>query len=1049
MTGLLRGFLDNRIAPHLLAILCCLAGLVAISRLNTQFFPSVDVPTISIAVVWPGASADDVAQSVLDLVEPEVRFIDGVKEMTSYATDGSARTVLEFEDGTDMTQALSDVEQRLSTVTGLPNDAERPVISRAQFFETVARVSLAGNVDEASLLNHAKALRDKLLQSGIERVEISGKREQEIWTEIDPRMLRQLDLTTRNVADRIASLARDEPLGTVEGGSEKNLRARGRLTTADGIASIELRSFETGQRLLVRDVAIVRDAYREGQLRLFREGENGLVLDVQRLASSDSIRSMKTVEAAVVDAKASLPASITIDSFDVRAKVVEQRLNTLTDDALTGFFIVVGMTLVFFSMRVALVVALSIPISMLATVAFMWATGQTINALSLIALILIVGIVVDFATVVGEHAVVCRERGMSPYDAALEGAKRMFAPVVSSVATTQAAFLPMFLITGVVGQILSAIPLVVVVSLFAALLQTFFTLPAQLRWAFEVEERRKDRPKGWLTRTGNGLRWGIDAAFAALRDGPVRWSIRLAFRWRYMTLALAVASLILSFGLVAGGRVPFTFFPTPEPETVFADVTFAPGLPEARKVAALADIERAAYSAAAASAPAHEKIVVHTLSTLGSRGTVRGENVARIEVELTAGEERSVRTNAYVAAWRKAVPPIVGLERIAILPRRTGPPGTDIDIRLSGPEVVVLKQAALEIQRGLQGFPGLIGVGDDLPYGRPDVNLTVNARGRALGLTTQSVAAQVRGGYQGLVATRFTRGDEEITVLVRKSERERGLAGLLDLTLRTPSGAEVRLSDAVTVEERQAFSVVQRRDGVVAVSVTANVIPGTTTPDAVIGTLRSGLLKDVAEKYNVDFSFHGRAETQRRAFADLGTGFGIVLLLIYLILALTFQSWAQPLLVMSVIPFGIVGAIVGHWIMGFELALFSIVGILGLSGILVTGSIILVDGYNELRAGGATPEQASVEAGASRFRALFLTTATTVGGIAPLMLEKSLQAQFLIPIAITMTYGLIYGTLLVLYVIPALIGVASDLARIGGGLRAGGRWVLGLPRAIA
>lgn len=1040
INGIIRAFLNHKVAPNLVAVLLCIAGLVALTRLNTQFFPSTNIPVISVVVAWPGATADDIQTGILDVLEPEIRFVDGVDTVSSYATDGSVRITLEFKDGTDMQKALADVETRVRNVTTLPTDAERPVVTRLLFYETVAMVAITGPHGEAALQEVAKRLRDRLLSGGIDRVVFQGKRDQEIWVEIPPDTLRQMDLTPRDVSDRIALLSQNQPLGTLEGGAERTMRARGRVTTADGIAAIELRALDNGQRVLVRDVAVVREAFSEGAVRVAQGDRTAILLDIQRAERADTLRSMETTRRVVAELQASLPPTLQVQLFDIRAEIVNQRIIMLANNAWQGLLIVVIVLLVFLNARVALWVAAGVPIALLATFGFMLATGQSINAISLVALILVLGIIVDDAIVVGEQAVKNQEDGMDPHSAAEHAATRMFLPVLASTTTTQAAFFPMFLITGVIGQILAAIPMVIIVALAASLLECFLTLPAHLKHALEKQKRSR---AGFLSRMGAAYRRRFDAGFAWFRDRAVRPVVALTYRWRYVTMAAAISSVILSIGLVAGGRVAFTFFPVPEPDNIFVDLTFAPGTPETRMLEGTARVEETVRAVDRELAGDGPRLVTVVYTVIGQRGVIRGTNVARIEVELTPGEIRTVRTTRIMQRLRERLPTIVGLDSAIVAERRGGPPGADVDVRLTGQPIEVLKRASQDIQRGLEAVPGLLGLTDDLPYGRGEVLLEVNPRGRTLGLTTESVARQVRGAFQGAIAVRFTRGDEEVTVRVRQTDRDRGLAGLLGLTLRTPGGQEVELAEVVTVRETAAFSVVQRRDGRTAVSVTANVIPGLATTQGVLEIVERDIMPSVVRAHGVEYSYQGRAETQRRAFRDLGLGALVALALIYLILAFVFASWTQPILVMAIIPFGITGAILGHWAMGFDLALLSLVGLLGLSGILVNGSIVLLDRMNERLAEGEDTEDAAIGASTDRLRALILTTLTTVGGMAPLLMETSFQAQFLIPVAISLSFGLAFATILVLFVVPALVGISSDVGR---GLGAVKRFLVGEER---
>ena len=736
--GLIAAFLGHRVAPNLVAVIMCVAGLVALTKMNTQFFPTTEIPTINIQIVWPGASAQEIAEGILDVVEPEVRFIDGIDKVSSYAIEGSVRITLEFKEGADMQKALSDVEQRMSTITTLPQDSERPVITRIQLYETVGMVLVSGPFDEGALQDAAKRLRDELLEAGIDRVVLSGKRDREIWVEIPDAALRQLNLSAREVANRIAVISQNAPLGSLGGSSEKQLRARGRVTTADGVAQIELRATENGQKILVRDVALVKEAYEDNSVQTVRNGQRAIVLSVQRAVTGDTLKSMRSMLSSVEKFRATQPPTLQLQVYDVRAKVVDQRIRMLTENALIGFVLVVLILLVFLNIRVAFWVAAGVPISLLATFAFMAVSGQTINAVSLVALILVLGIIVDDAIVVGEETATRFERGAEPHDAAQQAATRMVLPVLASTSTTQAAFFPMFLITGIIGQIIVAIPMVVVVALLASLIECFATLPSHLKHTLEASKRSARRHAGVIGRAAFSFRIEFDRRFALFRDGPLLSLIKLAYQWRYITLALAVATMLVAIGAISGGRVKFTFFPVPEPETVYADVEFTPGLSDNSMISALSRIETAAKEAEKQLLDARDdKLVSMTVATLGQIGRNRGENLARVEVELTPGEDRNIRTNVFANAWKKAIPAISGLNSVAVVGRRVGPPGADVDIRLTGASINTLKLAAVDLRKTLESYAGIIGISDDLPYGEGEVILELTPRGQALGFTTE------------------------------------------------------------------------------------------------------------------------------------------------------------------------------------------------------------------------------------------------------------------------------------------------------------------------
>jgi multidrug efflux pump subunit AcrB len=555
--------------------------------------------------------------------------------------------------------------------------------------------------------------------------------------------------------------------------------------------------------------------------------------------------------------------------------------------------------------------------------------------------------------------------------------------------------------------------------LIASIIECFLILPGHLRHGFG---KRPEKP--------SRFHQAFDGAIAAFRDGPYRTFVEAAFAWRYTTVAATLAVLIFAFGLVAGGRIHFHFFPSPEPENISAVVTFGAGTPRSEQRETLYQLEQALKVAEKEASGGKEPLIVTSFTTLGIAGRNRGENLAQIDVQLTPSEERTVPTRKVIDAWRANLPSIPGLEKVAISGRRGGPPGRDIDVRLQDAPVADLKTAALELRAALATFPGVTAINDDLPYGREELILEVTPRGSALGFTAGEVGTQVRNAFEGALATRFAKNDEEITVRVKRVQEMAGPHALKQLYLRSPSGMRVPLTEVVTLREKAGFSTIQRIDGLRTVSVTGDIDPQTTTVAEVLGKLDTTVLPELSKKYGLKYAFKGKAEERQESFADLSIGAMLALVLIYIILAWVFESYAKPFAVMAIIPFGIVGAILGHLVMGINLTIISMIGLLGLSGILVNDSIILVTQVVRRRREGDTLAAAAVGASQDRFRAVLLTSLTTIGGLTPLLFETSRQAQFLIPMAATMVFGLAAATILVLVLVPSLIGIGGDIANL-------------------
>jgi multidrug efflux pump subunit AcrB len=1029
--GLIGLFARHRTAGNLLMMIMLLSGVVALAQLKRQFFPDFGIDVVAVGVVWPGATALDVEANIVAGIEPELRVIDGVKRVSSSAAEGVASIAVEFEPGSDMQQALSEVEQAVAQVTTLPEDSERPTVQRIIRYDNITRLVLSGPVEEALLKAWAKRIREDLLERGVDRVGYFGKRDEEIEVALDPGLLRQLGLTVADVAGRIRDQAQDIPAGDIRGALELQPRAMGLPRTAGEVAAIPLVTAAEGRRITIGEVASVTDTFDEGEPVALRRGQPTIELVVERALSADALEVAAIVDAYLAEVRDRLPAALTLERYDYVASLIEDRIALLVKNGISGLVLVLGILFLFLNARVAFWVAVGIPVAMSTMLFILWMLGMTINMISLFAMLLAIGIVVDDAIVVGEHAVALKEQGHSPEDASVTAALFMAAPVTSASLTTIAAFLPLLVIGDIIGTIIREVPVVVIIVLIASLIECLLVLPTHLRHALA---HMKDEP--------SRFRRAFNDGFTRLRQGPYRRLVGVAMEWRYATLALAAALFIVAVGLMAGGRIGFVFFQGPEADRLEANLVMAPGTPRAETAAALASIEAAARQAAAEVAPEEPGLLVMLLSRVG-RGfgtapglpSTSGDAVGGVVVELLPADVRAVTASAFAAAWRDAVPPIPGVESFTVRERLGGPPGREVDIRLRGAiPPAELKAAALEVRALLERLSGVSQIGDDLDYGKEEVLVTLTPRGEAMGFSTERLGRQLRDAFEGTVARRFARDDEEVEIRVRYAEADRSDDQLERLILEGPTGTPVMLGEVAALAEARGFALINRRDGQREVAVTAELDEAVIMLDQVQAAVDEDVAA-VARRYGIVHEWVGRAEEQRNTLGDIRLGAVIGLVLIYIILAWVFASFVRPLAVMVVIPFGFVGAVLGHMVMGFDITILSLVSLLGLSGILVNDSIIMVTTIDQRRAQGEAPLEAIVNGSVDRLRAVLLTSLTTIGGLTPLLFETSIQAQFLQPMAVTLVFGLLITTFLVLFVVPALLAVQEDVARLLGGVR--------------
>ncbi|WP_341760078.1 efflux RND transporter permease subunit [Candidatus Endowatersipora endosymbiont of Watersipora subatra] len=1129
-SGLIDLFVTHRTAANMMMIFMIIFGIFAIGRINTQFLPTISIPVVTVAISWPGASAEDVEANILAVMEPELRYLNSVKRLTSRAREGMALIGLEYEIGYDMVTAQREVESAVKAVRNLPKDAERPIIKQAIFFDRVARLAITGDVSEKTLQFYAKKIRDDLIDRGIDKIVYTGMRNRELQIDIDEYELRRLGLTIGDVSRHIARNIKDLPSGQIKGAVEKQLRTVAHVKSVKNFSQLEIRSFVSGEKIFLKDIAQIREGFNESQPQGFINGLRAIEIEVQRAVTADTLKTNKILSDYVREVERQLPPKIHIYQYDIQANALTERILLLVRNGIGGLAIVASILFLFLNARIAFWVAAGIPVAMLATIGFMWISGQTINMVSLFALIMMLGIIVDDSIVIGEHTSTCFSNGDSPFEAAKNGAKYMVVPVSAAMITTVAAFAPMFFIGDVLGQIISVMPLVVIVVVLSSMIECFLILPGHLAHALQtrlmpyqsshwrrlgilgialiigtfiifvssegrdlsinetslialmksyisIEEIshliesvirwiqatrshlklpifigtiafiiyilllliegmrdllfRRDQKSFINSRRNNRFRIAFDNKFNTFRDGIFDWLLRLSFRWRYVTLSLALAAAIVgSYGLIKSEKVQFVFFPSAESEDINARIIFNAGTPESKAIEAIRCIEESLYDAEKKVTDGQEKVIIATFSTFGKAGRNTGDNVANIQVQLTPSEIRTIRTPDIVKAWREMVPKISNIRRISFHEPRGGPPGRDIEIQLQGDSIVQLKKAAIEIMPIIESIPGATSLSDDLPYGKPELVIRMKPKGRALGFTIDDVGKQLRDAFEGAIPKRFSDGDDEITVRVSKISREKGSSALRHFEFRNSKGEFVPLTDIAFIEEDQSFSSIERIDGKATVSLMANLDLKRNTTEKAQKQLEEFGISTIADRYGITYRYSGRAEERINAFNDLGIGTIIALLVIYIILASIFSNYWRPFAIMLIIPFGMVGAVVGHWLVGMKLTILSFIGLLGLTGILVNDSIILISCLDERIKNGDSNLEAAVGASKDRLRAVLLTSLTTIGGLIPLMFEKSLQAQFLLPMATTMVFGLALATLLVLFLVPVLIGIGTDLATL-------------------
>ena len=1016
-------FAQHKVAANLLMIIMVLVGLLSLSQLNTQFFPTFALDVVTVRIDWRGASAEDVEDSISSRIEQELRVVDYVDKMTSTSSYGISVVTLEFVEGTDMGKALDQVKDQVDQLRNLPSDSEIPKVSLVTRYESVASllVTTEGKLDELRYLVHQ--IEHDLLDRGISRITISGLPEEEIAIQLSSKQLEAVGLSLDNVSQRISELSQDLPAGEI-GNDEtaKQLRSLEQRRDAHSFSELAIKTDTSGRLLLLDDVADIERRPMPKQVSVFYQGKPAVEISLQRTENADSLEAAKILDQWLDDNVSTLPKGVSVKVYDASWELIKQRMDLLVKNGLGGLVLVILILFLFLQGRVAIWVAVGIPVSFMATLMIMYLFGGSINMISMFGLIMALGIIVDDAIVVGEDALAHYQSGEPSLTAAEGGARRMLAPVISSSLTTISSFLPLMMIGGVMGNILFDIPFVVICVIMASLFESFLILPGHLRHAFQKIHHAKPPP----------VRQWLDSKFNYLRDDIFKPIVIAVVQHRWVTISATVGLLIICIGLLAGGRLHFTFFPSPEGTSITANARFTAGTPPHKVAAFLNHLDDALNKTTEVLGPELLEISVTRLgsaSTAGRSSAQTGERFGSIQLELISPDHRTVRNKDFIREWRKHITLPAGIETFTLSERRTGPPGSDIDIRLSGASAETLKQAGQELAEALIQFTGVSAIEDDMPYGQEQLIYSIKGQGEVLGLTVNNVGRQLRAAFDGQLVQIFQDGDDEVEVRVMLPDAERNtMATLENFMVRLPQGGSAPLSSVVEFEARRGFDVLRHTDSQLAIHVTARVDSSLNNSNEILATLQQGVLPDITSRYGVNFGFEGRAEEQAETMGDMKQGLILAFTLIYLILAWVFSSYGWPLVVMTAIPFGLIGALFGHWVMGIDLTILSLFGIFGLSGIVVNDSIILVTFFKHQREAGVETTQAIVNAATQRLRAVLLTSLTTIAGLTPLLFETSMQAQFLIPMAVSISFGLMFATVLVLLVIPALLSVHESIA---------------------
>lgn len=1044
--GPLAWMATNSVASNLLMLVLMIGGLVMMSRVKQEVFPEVELDTVIVNVVYPGASPAEVEQGVVLAVEEAVRGLEGVKDVRSTATEGVSVVAIELLLGTDPDRALADVKSAVDRITSFPEDIERPIISLASSRRQVVSLVLYGDADEHSLRRLGNRARDELLDDPhITYVDVTGIRPLEIGVEVPQEKLRAYHLTLDQIAQRIRMASVEVPAGAVKTRSgEVLLRTTERRDAGGEYGDVVLLSRPDGTELRVRDIATVRDHFRDVDREAFYDGKRAVMVNVYRVGDETPIEISDAVRSHVEQLKTRLPPGVDVAIWNDSSEIYRDRVELLLKNAYIGLALVLLVLGLFLQPVLAFWVTLGIPISFLGAIFFLPAADVSINMISLFAFIVTLGIVVDDAIVVGEAVYTWRQRGKDWMDAAIMGVREVAAPVVFAVLTTCIAFMPLLFVPGVSGKFFRNIPIVVIIVLLISLVECLVVLPAHV--GHPIGRRTKIVLAPFLfvmsllqhERVGRLLERFVAKAY--------RPSVGFAVRWRYLTIATGIAMLVAVFGFVAGGRMKFTFMPKVESDIITASLEMPVGTPvevtrevsrrlteAARGVAAEASGERSVLRGLYAEVGAATGIARGPSSAIDSAGG----HLATVIMYLVPSGERAVGAAELARRWRERVGEIPGVDTLRFEFSTGAGGGPAITMRLTHPDMQTLEAAAGQLADELRSYEGVHDVDDGFSQGKEQLDFTLKPAARAHGITEIELARQVRNAFFGAEAVRQQRGRDELRVYVRLPEAERrSLHHVEQLVLTTPEGGEIPLAQAAEVERGRAYTTISRTDGRRTVEVTADVV-GTTNANEVVASAAATVLPRLKADFpGLEYEPGGDQQRQAETMSSLGNGFTLALIAMFALLAIPFRSYVQPLIVMAAIPFGMVGALLGHILMGYDLSLMSMMGIVALSGVAVNDSLVLIVAINELRRNeGLGLLEAIVAGGARRFRPILLTSLTTFFGLTPMILETSVQARFLIPMAISLGFGVLFATFVTLMLVPSLYYVLEDvkalLGRVG------------------
>ncbi|PKG55332.1 efflux RND transporter permease subunit [Shewanella sp. GutDb-MelDb] len=1020
--GMIAWFARNNVASNLLMWVLLIGGLFSTVIINKEIFPTFELNYLNISVAYPGAAPQEIEEGINIKIEEAIQDINGIKKVTSVASEGVGSVTIEVEDSYDPQDILDEAKLRIDAISTFPVNIEKPNITRLKPENNVIWISVYGDQSLREMKELAKTIRDEVAAlPAITRAQVTGVREYEIAIELSEDKLREYGLTFSQVAQAVQNSSIDLPGGSIRAkDGDILLRTKGQAYTGDDFAQIVVSSRPDGSRVMLPQVATINDGFEERLEYTRFNGQPAAIIEILSVDNQNALDISAQVKEYIEQKREFLPTGAKLDTWGDLTHYLKGRLNMMLSNMFYGALLVFVILALFLEIKLAFWVMVGLPVCFLGAMLVMPLEpfSLSINLLTLFAFILVLGIVVDDAIVIGESAYSEIERYGHSLDNVVRGAKKVAMPATFGVLTTIAAFVPMLMVSGPQGIIWKSIGMVVILCLMFSLLESKLILPAHLA------HMKPPKPRDQLGRLGR-FKAGLNDKVQYFIHNNYRSFLERCIVNRYNTVAIFTGVLILSIALVVSGQVRWVFFPSIPSDFIQVQLQMDEGSSEENTLQVVQEVEEALYRMNDdMEGELGYPVVKHSFINMSSRTS------AFIFAELTKGEERTVDGETIASAWREQLPELLAVKKLNIN-ASTNDTGGDIAFRLTSSNLEQLSLASAELKQKLRSYEGVYDIADNFSSGSQEIKLKIKPEAEALGLTLSDLARQVRYGFYGYEAQRILRNKEEVKVMVRYPLEQRRTVGHLEnMLIRTPTGAAVPFGTVAQIELGDSYSSITRVDSRRAITITANADTNKVEPSKVVSEIQEDFLPILAKKYpNISTALDGGSADEQSALVSLMQGFFFALFTIYALMAIPLKSYSQPLIIMSVIPFGMIGALFGHFILGLNMSILSLCGIVALAGVVVNDSLILVDFVNRARAEGHSIVQSAVDSGCYRFRAIILTSLTTFVGLVPILLEKSLQAQIVIPMAASLAFGILFSTVVTLILVPLLYIILDDIKR--------------------